>query len=352
MAFEVQRDQRDSPATPRVTVVIPTWNGADLLDRYSLPSLSLQTFRDFRVVVVDNGSSDGTADYIAAQWPDATVIALDHNCGFARAVNVGIHAAQSEFVALLNNDVELDSRWLEELVAALDADASAGCATGKMLRYDDRQMIVSAGDVITWDGMVNGRGKGETDTGQLDTAEHVFSATGGASIYRRSAFELVGLFDEDFFAYVEDVDWGFRAQLAGLTCWYTPRARSYHVGGATSKKVSGLFSYMMVRNSSWMIIKNFPTSMMIRNAPRIAIALLLRSLRSIRSGARWPVVRAWIAAVAGLPRMLRKRRLIQAGRKVDVAYLDRLFAPQSLGSPRLTRIGDRLALGRRSRRSG
>lgn len=190
------------------------------------------------------------------------------------------------------------------------------------------------------------------DTGQWDMAEPVFSATGGASLYRRSAFELVGPFDEDFFAYVEDVDWGFRAQLAGLTCWYTPLARSYHVGGATSKKVSGFFSFMMVRNSSWMIIKNFPTSMIIRNAPRIAIALTLRSFRSIRSGARWPVVRAWMAAIAGAPRMLRKRRAIQAGRKVDVAYLDRLVAPKNLGSPKLARLGSHLALGRTRRRSG
>jgi len=335
----------------RVSVVIPNWNGAHLLRDVCLPSLARQTYRDFSVVVVDNGSSDGSAQYVATAWPSVELVRLKRNHGFAGAVNRGIEASRSEFVALLNSDIELEPSWLEHAVAALDQQRSAGSVTGKILQFKDRALIASAGDTITWDAICDGRGRGQSDVGQFDAGEPVFSGTGAASLYRRSAFDVVGLFDEDFFAYLEDVDWGFRAQLAGFSCWYTPNARSYHMGRATTKRLSGALVFLLIRNTLWLAIKNFPAPVLLRNFPRILLVPGLRSYRNLREGVIWPVAHAWLSAAAGLPKMLRRRRSIQSRRRVTIAELQRVIAHGDLGSPRLSNLRDAVPLKRRKVRS-
>jgi GT2 family glycosyltransferase len=330
----------------RVCVVIPNWNGAHLLRDVCLPALAHQTFRDFSVIVVDNGSSDGSTQYIATAWPSVELVRLERNHGFAGAVNRGIEASRSEFVALVNSDIELEPSWLKHAVAALDQLPSAGCVTGKILQFKDRALIASAGDTITWDAICDGRGRGQPDMGQFDADEPVFSGTGAASLYRRCAFDVVGVFDEDFFAYLEDIDWGFRAQLAGFSCWYTPKARSYHMGRATTNRLSGLLVFLLIRNTLWLAIKNFPAPILLRNFPRILLVPGLRSYRNMREGIIWPVAHAWLSAAAGLPKMLRKRRSIQSRRHVTMAELQCVIAHGDLASPRLSRLRDMLLLKR------
>jgi GT2 family glycosyltransferase len=292
-----------------------------------LPSLREQTYGDFRVIVVDNGSTDGTVEHVRAAHPEVRLLELGTNRGFAAAVNRGIAAGGAEHVAVVNNDLELDPHWLEWMVAALRDHPGAGSATGKMLFYDRRDVIDGAGDFTSWYAISAPRGRGEVDQGQYDTPEPVFSACGGAAVYRRAAIDAVGLFDEDFFAYAEDVDWGFRAQLAGWTCRYVPSAVVFHMGGATSGRVPNLSRYLFFRNTLWMVAKDWPAAALARNAPRLLLFLLKSATASIRG--RWfrAMLRGAAHAAAGLPRTLRKRRSVQRSRRVDMAYLNGVVRP-------------------------
>ena len=287
-----------------------------------LPSLRAQTFGDHRVTVVDNGSSDGTAEHLREHYPEVELVELGENLGFAAAVNRGIKASDSEFVAVVNNDLELVPGWLEDMVAALREHPDAGSATGKMLFYDRREVIDGAGDFASWYAISAPRGRGEIDRGQYDAPEAVFSACGGAALYRRAALDAVGPFDEDFFAYTEDVDWGFRAQLAGWTCRYVPRAVAFHMGGATSGRVPNLSRYLFFRNTLSMVAKDWPAAALVRNPHRLALFYAKSVVASIRG--RWfgALARATRDALRTLPNTLRKRREVQRSRRVGLAYLN------------------------------
>ena len=287
-----------------------------------LPSLRAQTFGDHRVTVVDNGSADGTVEHLREHYPEVHVLELGSNMGFAAAVNRGAESNGGEFVAVVNNDLELVPEWLEQMVAALREHPGAGSATGKMLFYDRREVIDGAGDFTSWYAISAPRGRGETDQGQYDTPEPVFSACGGAALYRRSALDAVGPFDEDFFAYTEDVDWGFRAQLAGWTCRYVPRAVAFHMGGGTSARVPNLSRYLFFRNTLSMVAKDWPAAALARNSHRLVLFYAKSVVASIRG--RWfsALARATRDALRTLPRTLRKRRAVQRSRKVGLDYLN------------------------------
>jgi GT2 family glycosyltransferase len=273
-------------------------------------------------VVVDNGSTDGTAERLRSGYPEVRLVELGENAGFAAAVNRGLAELDGEHVAVVNNDLELDRRWLECMVAALRDHPEAGSATGKMLFYDRRETIDGTGDFTSWYAVSAPRGRGERDEGQYDRPEAVFSACGGAALYRRAALDAVGLFDEDFFAYAEDVDWGFRAQLAGWTCRYVPEAVCFHMGGATSARVPNLSRYLFFRNTLSMVAKDWPAAALARNAHRLVLFLLKTFVASIRG--RWftAFARGGFDAFAQLPRTLRKRRAVQRSRRVDMGYLN------------------------------
>jgi GT2 family glycosyltransferase len=288
-----------------------------------LPSLRAQTHAGFRTIVVDNGSTDGTAAHVRERYPEVELVELGHNAGFAAAVNRGVEASgDADLVAVVNNDLELDPGFVEAMAAALRAHPEAGSATAKMLFYDRREVIDGAGDFTSWYAISAPRGRGETDRGQYDSPEPVFSACGGAAMYRRAALAAVGPFDEDFFAYVEDVDWGFRAQLAGWTCRYVPSAVAYHMGGATSGRVPNLSRYLFFRNTLSLVAKNWPASALARNAHRLVLFFAKSVVASIRG--RWfgALVRGTRDAFLGLPRTLRKRRAVQRGRRVGLEELN------------------------------
>jgi GT2 family glycosyltransferase len=306
----------------RVRVVIPSWNGRDLLAGV-LPTLAQQSYRDFRTLVVDNGSEDGTVQWLAAEWPEVEVLALERNVGFAPAVNLGVQGGDEEFVALVNNDMELDPGWLGALVASLDADPGLGAACPKQRSGHDRALLDGAGDEIAWTGGVRRRGLGEPDEGQYNHGEDVFSACAGAALYRRAALRVVGPFDASFFAYLEDVDWGMRAQLSGWRARYVPAALVYHLGGATSGRTPARERYLVARNHVAFVLKTFPAPWLLRFSPLIVAELARTLITAVRAGQGHAVTRGWRDAVRRLPATLRERKRVQASRTVGLGELER-----------------------------
>jgi GT2 family glycosyltransferase len=293
-----------------------------------------QRFGDFTITVVDSGSTDDSVEYVRTQWPDVDVLAIPHNIGSATAYNRGIAATDGEFVALLNNDIELDPDWLATLVGALESEPGAASASGKLLQFAHRDRIDAAGDQLMWSSGVSSRGAGEVDRGQYDSSEPIFSACTAAALFRRDAFRDVGLFDEDFFMYVDDIDWGFRAQLAGFECIYVPDAVGYHMRRATTVTLrSAHFRKLERRNSISMVVKNYPARALVRHAPRILLFHLLLTAVSLRDGELRAHVQGLALGLASSPKMLRKRRRIQRGRRVDQARLDEVIGREWIIRP-------------------
>jgi GT2 family glycosyltransferase len=312
---------------PSVTALVLSYNGAGLLDT-ALPSLLAQTYPRLAVRVIDNGSTDGTEAHVRERWPQVDVLRIPENIGVAAALNRGVQSADGDLVALLNNDIELNPRWLEELVAAIGEHPRAASASGKMLRFAQRDVIDAAGDGMRWSGAGFPRGGGEPDRGQYDRAEDVFSACAGAALYRREALERVGPFDEDFFAYFEDVDWGLRAQLQGYSSRYVPTAVAYHMRGATTGRDKRRYRVPQRRNQVWLLAKNYPVGALLRHGPEILLLQLGIAVQDLREGVFDATLRGWLQALAGLPRMLRKRRAPDGGTRAALARLDAVLTPE------------------------
>lgn len=307
-----------------LTVTVLSYDGRHLLETI-LPSLAAQRFSDFEVVVVDNGSTDDTKQWLAENWPDIEIVTIPDNAGVTAALNVCLRAGGgSEYLALLNNDLELESAALGELVEALRADPGAGSAGPKLIDFYDRTLIDGAGDVFAWAGTGGRRGHGEIDRGQFDAACDIFGACGGAAVYRRAALDDVGEFDASFFAFYEDTDWAFRAQLAGWRCRYVPTAVVYHMGSATiGRGMSEFTQYHLWRNSLWLIAKGYPGRTLVRQLPRIVYvqsAQLYIAARERRLGLWLRVMRD---AARGLPAAVRRRAAVQSRRRVTVRELER-----------------------------
>jgi GT2 family glycosyltransferase len=312
-----------------LTVAIATYNGRDLL-ALALPSLAMQSFRDFRVLVVDDGSSDGTAEWLAERWPAVEVL-VQPNAGVTAALNVCLSAGarESELIGLFNNDVELDPDCLGELVAAMGEHPDAGSACPKLLDFRRRDVLDGAGDEIRWTGHGHRRGHGERDLGQYDQPQWVFGPCGGAAVYRRSTLELVGGLDEDFYTFFEDVDWSLRAQLAGLGCRYVPSARVFHMGSATlGVGLTDFARYHLWRNAIWVLVKGMPSSLLARHAPTLLAGQLINLAVAIRDRRLGIWARAMRDAIGGLPRMLARRRTLQRNRRVAPRELSRRLEPR------------------------
>jgi len=312
--------------TDLVSIVIPNWNGKKFLAP-CLDSLLAQTYRNFEIIVVDNGSHDGSTDLLKQHYPDVKLLALAHNTGFSFAVNRGIEASFGAYIALINNDTKAHEQWLEKMVLALKNHAHIGSVACKMLSYDDPTILDGAGDGLRR-GMLPARtGHGEKDIGQFDNERYVLGACGGAALYRKSMLAEIGLFDEDFFAYLEDVDLDLRAQSAGYQCLYIPEAIIYHLGcGTTGSGYNKLVVRLSCRNNINMIVKNIPARLLFAFLPYIVFwqAYYLAAV-IIRGGS----FLAWLAGAAEalflLPEMLKKREQIKRQRKVNTAYLKQLI---------------------------
>jgi dTDP-4-dehydrorhamnose reductase len=311
---------------PRVSVVIPNWNGIQHLP-ICLDSLRAQTYHNHQVIVVDNASNDGSQALVVEQYPEVCLIALPENRGFTGACNAGIAASGGQIIVLLNNDTEAAPAWLEEVVLAFGRHTEAGMIASKMLLFDRRDTLHTAGDFYRVDGMPGNRGVWQKDGEAFQHEVYVFSACGGTAAYRRALLDEIGVLDDDFFFSCEDVDLGWRAQLTGWRCVYAPKAVVYHHlaatgGGATASFYDG-------RNTIWVIAKNYPSPLLRKHWRKVVSAQLRRGWAAIRAwrgkAARATLWGMWSGLFA-LPRMLGKRRHIQGQRRVSLEYLDEILS--------------------------
>ncbi len=326
------------------SVVVPNWNGLNVLDT-CLGSLRKQSFAGFQTVLVDNGSTDGSAGYVARNFPEVRVVSLGENRGFSAAVNAGIKASDTELVVLLNNDTEQHPRWLEALVRAAGAHPEAGFFASKLVDFRDRSVLDGAGDALRLSGLPYRLGHGEKDRGQYDRPGYVFGACAAAALYRREMLEEVGLFDEDFFAYCEDGDLSFRAQLAGYRCLYVPEAVVYHIGSAsTGGKRSPTATRLGTRNGLGLLVKNLPAPLLPRFLPFLVPGQLSRLVTAAASGVWRDHLRGVGEAARLLPLTLRKRREVQKRRRVSDEYVLRLLRGSSRAAARslVRRLRDQL----------
>ncbi|MFZ1153603.1 MAG: glycosyltransferase family 2 protein [Solirubrobacteraceae bacterium] len=312
---------------PRVSAAVLNYNGRELLE-VIMPSLAAQDHPDFEVVVVDNGSTDDSVAYLREHWPQARVVSPGaDNIGVAAALNLAVRSCRGELIALLNNDIELDPRWLSELVLALDRHPRASMVACKLMRYYERDVLDGAGNVFTRSATGWQRGQGERDLGQFELEEEVFAPTAGAALYRARALAEVGPFDESFWAYFEDVDWGLRAQIAGLRCWYAPAAVAYHMGSHTTKgDANPLYFELQRRNTLALLIKDVPLSFMLRNAHHILLHHTLSLIYSARAGMLGAHLRAVRSAWRGAPVWRAQRRHILGGRGIGLSEFNRFVS--------------------------
>ena len=250
----------------KVSVIIPNYNGIAFLDSV-LGSLEEQSEEDFEVILVDNGSTDGSCSFVSASYPWVHLVELPDNFGFCRAVNEGIRAAKAPYVLLLNNDTEVEYTFVEEMLAAIRRHKHAFSCAAKMVQYHDRDKLDDAGNYYCALGWSFARGKGK-DVHTYEKEEQVFAACGGAAIYRKKILDQIGLFDEEHFAYLEDTDIGYRARIYGYENWYAPKAVVYHVGSGTSGSRYNQFkTRYSSRNNVYMVYKNMPLLQLILNLP-------------------------------------------------------------------------------------
>ncbi len=313
--------------SPLVSVIIPNWNGAKFLPT-CLNALRAQTYPTVEIIVADNASTDESHALLSEHYPDVCLIALPENRGFTGACNAGMTAANGEYVALLNNDTEVDPGWIAAIVAAFERHPEAGIVASKMLLFDERDRFHTAGDLYRINGRLANRGVWEKDTGQYDQEEYVFSACGGSSAYRRSMLAVTGLFDDDFFFSCEVMDLAWRAQLSGYRCIYTPDAVVYHHLAATGGGTTA--SFYDGRNTIWILVKDYPAALWRKHAGKILCAqldLAWEALRAWRGAAARARLHGMVAGLMSIPKMLRKRRRIQRQRRVSIAYLESILSP-------------------------
>jgi GT2 family glycosyltransferase len=309
---------------PTISIIIPNWNGlVHLKDCFD--AIGRQRLQPLETIMVDNGSTDDSFELVQRNYPHVKILGLSSNYGFAYAVNRGIETARGELIALLNNDTDLDDHWLEQLVSALGNDASLGSVACKMLNFYDRTLIDSAGDAMTRYASLYNRGHGEKDGEKYGKRELVFGACAGAALYRKTVFTAIGMFDEDFVSFYEDVDFSFRAQLAGFKCLYVPEAICYHKRGATGGKASPYPVKMTERNLMTFYAKSFPSSLLMTKLPFIIAGTVRRIYRATLAGMGVPAMQGFFQGLGLLPRMLRKRSRVQRLRKVEIQYLESLM---------------------------
>jgi GT2 family glycosyltransferase len=313
--------------TPLVSVVIPNWNGRHLLGE-CLGSLRSQTYPHLEVIVADGASTDGSDLLITEEYPEVSLLRLPENRGFAGNVNAGLRAARGQVLALLNNDAEAEPAWLAELVAGLTAAPDVGSCASKILERRDRATIASAGDLLSRSGLAAQRANGQPDDGRFDADHEVFAASGGAAIYRRAMLEDVGLLDEGYFMYLEDVDLGLRARLRGWGCRYVPTARVYHRVSATGGGT--LASFYVARNTFRLLVRGFPASVLRacwREIMRAQVARARDAAAAWRGAEARATLRGQLAGFLELPKALRSRRIIQARRRISDSDFLGLLAP-------------------------
>lgn len=311
-----------------VTVIIVNWNGKKFIQK-CLEGLRNQTFHRFSTVIVDNGSRDGSSEFISRNFPEIKLINLSDNLGFCVANNIAINSVNAKYIALLNNDAIPHPYWLAHLMSAMESHPEVGLAASKILYYDRREIIDRAGDGYTRAGAGLLRGRGESAE-KYDKKEMIFGASAGAAFYRLKMLRDIGLFDEDFFLLYEDVDLNFRAQLKGYECLYVPEAIVYHLVSRSIGYDSVTSVYYGHRNLEWAYIKNMPDSLIRKTFCGHVFYDFMSFLYFMFNGKGRVFLRAKWDAVRGLKKALKKRKLIQNSTKVHAEAIWKLMDKEAL----------------------
>ena len=322
-------------AAPKVSIIIVNWNGRHLLEA-CLASLRRQTFQDREVILVDNGSTDGSVQWLADQHPEVQVVALTSNQGFCGGNNAGIRVARGEYIVLLNNDTEVEPEWLEALVTHIAGDRSIAACDSKILYFGRRDTIWSAGAEYTIAGSSEWRAHGCRDEEITEPAE-VFTANACSAIYARRVLEEIGELDEDFFAGYEDVDWSFRARLRGYRIVNVPASRVYHKVSATHRFNSPTYVYHGQRNVLAVFVKNMPTRLLLKYGWLHLLYSGGSLLYFARVGRLSAFLRAKGAALLQWRALWAKRRAIQRSCSVPSSEIDRLLMRDWMG-PKLRKF--------------
>lgn len=304
-------------ATTDVAVIIPTWNGRDDLPA-CLDSLRRQSV-PVEIIVVENGSTDGSVEMLRESYPDVTLLVQPVNLGFAGGVNVGLRYALHRghaYAALLNNDAVADPTWVAHLVEEMTRDERVGMVASKFVTMDGSRLD-STGECYSIWGLPFPRGRDEEKLDAYDAMTELFGASGGSTLYRADMLRDIGLFDEDFFAYFEDVDLSWRARLRGWRVLLAPAAVAYHRIGATSGRIPGFTTYQTLKNLFWVVAKNVPRRYLATVVPRLALAYTLTFWRAVLHGNGVVAVKGVVVAMAKMPKKLGERRAIQRGRRID-----------------------------------
>jgi GT2 family glycosyltransferase len=302
-----------------VSIIVLNWNGRQHLEM-CLTAVAAQQGVSCETILVDNGSTDGSLDLVRERFPLVRVVPLSDNRGFAGGNNAGVREARGRYVAFLNNDTEAEPTWLRALLGGVDEAAGFVVTTSCLVFMDDPSCIDSAGDgVLRWGGAFKRHHGGSVDLARESV--EVFAACGGACLLSRRVFDELGGFDEDFFLSQEDVDLSYRARLLGYRVRYVADAVVRHRGSATLGRVSKLSVFHAQRNLEWMYLKNTPTSILVRTIPGHLIYNMAAAVHFARIGRFGTFLRAKMAAVAGVPSVLRKRARVQRSARVGAAEI-------------------------------
>ncbi len=330
---------------PKVSIIIVNWNGLEHLGT-CLESLQAQTLRDFEVVLVDNGSTDGSIAFLKASYPWVNLVELPTNTGFATGNNIGLEHAAGEYIVALNNDTRADARWLETIVRVADANPQVGMVGSRICAFDDPDVIDSLGHGVCRDGMSRGRFRlRRWSAMKMGEVEEILFPSACVALYRRTMLDETGFFDDDFFAYAEDTDLGLRCRLAGWGALLATGAVVEHKYSRTGGVFSPLKIRLVERNHYWVALKCFPLRMLllvpfftiVRYLVQVCIVFSAKgSGEEFReSGAKPALIGAIIKgtweALLGVPRMLVKRRRIMGARKISGREMARLLTKYRMG---------------------
>ncbi|HEX9922176.1 MAG TPA: glycosyltransferase family 2 protein [Anaerolineae bacterium] len=319
-------------ASPKVTVIIPNWNTERWLTG-CLDGLRAQTYQDFKVLLVDGGSTDNSVALVREHYPEVELVTLSQNRGFAPTVNAGLARADSDYVALLNVDTVPQPNWLTGLVDVMDqSPPEVGSLASKMLALTNPALIDDAGDTFSWYGSARKRGLGEPAT-NYDQVADVLSACAGAALYRQSFFEDVGLLDENFTSYLEDIDLGLRGRLRGYRCLYVPAAEVLHQGQGAGTARSR-YVYLMTRNRLMVLLKNIPLELLLKHAWTLLFGQFYFFLVYKRP---FHSLAGVISLLLALPRIMRQRQAIQQDKTISNQALESMLTNE-LGELRLRDI--------------
>ncbi len=308
-----------------VSIIIVSWNGRHLLES-CLDSVFNQKFHDFEVILVDNGSSDGTSEYIRSNFSDVRLVALSENRGFTGGNNKGLQHAKGSFVVLLNNDATLNEDWLDIMVSSMKSDAGLGSCASKII-IEGTDVLDSVGDIFTTAFTGSKVGEFQKESNFMETLI-VAGPCAAAAMYRRSMIEQIGFFDDDFFLNHEDTDLNMRAWLAGWRCRYVPSAIAYHKVSTSIGKLSDTSVYYFSRNSLWVWGKNVPLLLMIRFLPQRLLYEINSFINFCLIHGKWfPFLRGKYDAVRGISAILRKRREVKKLRKLTNDQIVRELLP-------------------------